>query len=180
MSATVTITGIENATEQVRAAAHSGVMAGLAALGAKGVQLATEATSTAYNGMPPAVATGNLANSFFSTITPGLFLSRLLVQAGAPADTYVDPINYGAAPHMPPVNALLPWVKLKFGIDDEKKALSIAWAIAIGQKRKGLVGRHMVDRAQEAIEPLAPGAIERSIAVALQAAGISEASLGTQ
>jgi hypothetical protein len=176
----IKITGLENATEEVREATHRGVIAGLTALGIKGVQLATEATASPYNGLPPAVATGNLANSYFSTITPGMFLSRLAIQAGAPADTYVDPINSGATPHMPPVNALLPWVKLKFGVDDAKAALGIAWAIATNMKEKGMLGRHMVDRAQAAIEPLGPGAIEHGIAEALRAAGLAGGNVAAQ
>jgi hypothetical protein len=174
----IIIHGLEQASEEVRAAAHVGVLSGLNALGAKGVQLAAAATAEPFNGMPPAVATGNLANSYFATVTPASALTRLLVQAGAPADTYVDPVNYGARPHMPPPSALVPWVALKFGVDDPKAALSIAWAIAIKQKEKGMQGRHMVDRAQAVLEPLAPGAIEHAIAEALRAAGLAGVTVG--
>jgi hypothetical protein len=157
---------------------HRGVLAGLEAVGVQAVRAVIENTRTPYNGMPPAVASGNLisalngGNSPFATVTPGMMLSRMLVQAGAPADVYADPINFGARPHMPPVSALLPWVKQKFGIEDEKSALRVAWAIAINQSKKGMEGRHMFDRAQVEITPEAPSIIEHQITVALRAAGL--------
>lgn len=168
---TMRIAGLEAATEEVRAAVHQGVLVGLEAVGVVAVKDVVENIRSPFDGMPPAVATGNLANSPFAIITPGAMLSRLLVQAGAPADVYADPVNYGARPHMPPVNALLPWVKLKFGVEDEKDALRIAFAIAINQAKKGMQGRHMFDRAQVSIEPKAVSIIERQIAIALRAIG---------
>jgi hypothetical protein len=173
---TISIKGLEQASAEVRLAVHKGVLVGLEAVGVEAVKDVVEEIRKPYNGMPPAVATGNLANSPFATITPGDMLSRLLVQAGAPADVYADPINYGARPHMPPVNALLPWVKQKFGVDDERAALSIAWAIAKSQAKKGMQGRHMFDRAQVRVNPEAPSIIERQIAVALRAAGFGGAA----
>jgi hypothetical protein len=173
---TIRITGLDQATEEVRAAVHQGVLVGLEAVGVAAVKDVVENIRTPFDGMPPAVATGNLANSPFATVTPGLMLSRLLVQAGAPADVYADPVNYGARPHMPPVSALLPWVKLKFGVDDEKEATRIAFAIAINQAKKGMRGRLMFDRAQAIVEPQAVSIIERQIAAALRAAGAGGAN----
>jgi len=171
MSFTIAIRGLAEASEEVRAAVHRGVLGGLEAIGVEAVRGVTENIRSPYNGMPPAVATGNLAQSPFATITTGALLSQVLVRAGAPADVYADPVNYGARPHMPPVNALLPWVKLKFGVDDEKAALRIAFAIAINQSRKGMKGRLMFDREQTIIEPKAVSIIERQVAEALRAAG---------
>jgi hypothetical protein len=168
----ISLTGIEKASATVLRAVHEGVIAGLEAVGVQAVKQTVENIRKPYDGMPPAVSSGNLANRVFATVTPGIMLTRLLVQAGAPADTYADPVNFGARAHMPPVNALLPWVKMKFGVEDEKSALSIAWAIAISQAKKGMQGRHMFDRAQVEIDPLAPSIIERQIAVALRAAGV--------
>jgi hypothetical protein len=168
MSEPIIISGLENATEEIRRATHAGVLAGLEAVGVVAQKQVVENIRTPYNGMPSAVATGNLAASVFATVTPGMVLSRLLVAAGAPADVYVDPVNYGARPHLPPVNALLPWVKLKFGVDDEKAALRIAWAIAINQAKKGMQPRMMFDRAQAIVEPQAASIIERQIAVSIR------------
>jgi hypothetical protein len=166
---TIRISGLDQATEEVRAAIHRGVLAGLEAVGVESVKDVVENTRSPYGSMPPAVATGNFVNLIFATVTPSEMLSRLLVQAGAPADVYADPLNYGARAHMPPVNALLPWVKLKFGVEDEKSALGIAWAIAINQRKRGMVGRHMFDRAEQVIDPQAPSIIERQIAIAVRA-----------
>jgi hypothetical protein len=168
---TISIKGLDTATEEVRAAVHRGVLVGLEAIGVDAVKQVVENIRSPYDGMPPAVASGNLAASPFATVTPGDMLSRLLVQAGAPADVYADPVNYGARPHMPPVNALLPWVAQKFGIDDEKSALKIAWAIAINQAKKGMRGRMMFDRAQAVIDPRAASIIERQIAISLRLMG---------
>jgi hypothetical protein len=164
----IRISGLDLASEEVRAAVHQGVIAGLEAVGVVAVKDVTENIRQPYDGMPPAVATGNLAASPFATITPGAMLSRLLVQAGAPADVYADPVNYGARPHMPPVNALLPWVKLKFGIEDEKDAMKVAFAIATNQAKKGMRPRLMFDRAQAMVEPEAVSIIERQVAIALR------------
>jgi hypothetical protein len=172
MSEAMVITGLEKVSLDVRYAVHAGILAGLETIGALAVAQVTDNIRKPYDGMPPAVSTGNLANSPFAAITPGAMFSRLLVSAGAPADTYADPINYGARAHMPPVNALLPWVQRKFGVDDEKAALKIAWAIAMSQKKKGIAGRFMFDRAQATIDPKAPSIIERQIAIALRAAGL--------
>ncbi len=170
---TFRLTGFEQATEEVRAAAHVGVVAGLEAVGSRAQGMLVQNIKSPYNGMPPAVgATGWLGNKTFFTVTPEGMLTRMLLQAGAPADTYAAPVNYGARPHMPPVNALLPWVAMKFGIEDEKSAMKIAWAIAINQKKKGMQGRFMFDRAQAEIAPDAPSIIERQISVALREAGI--------
>jgi hypothetical protein len=175
----ISIKGLNQATEEVRAAVHQGVLVGLEALGVTAVKQVVENIRSPYDGMPPAVASGNLAASPFATVTPSATLSRLLVQAGAPADVYADPINSGARPHMPPVNALLPWVKQKFGIDDEKSALRVAWAIAINQAKKGLRGRQMFDRAQVIIDPQAASIIERQIAVSLRLMGVGGESVAT-
>jgi hypothetical protein len=168
----ISIKGLNQATEEVRAAVHQGVLVGLEALGVTAVKQVVENIRSPYDGMPPAVASGNLAASPFATVTPSATLSRLLVQAGAPADVY-------ARPHMPPVNALLPWVKQKFGIDDEKSALRVAWAIAINQAKKGLRGRQMFDRAQVIIDPQAASIIERQIAVSLRLMGVGGESVAT-
>ena len=173
----ISLSGVEGCIATMLRAVHQGVIVGLEAVGVQAVRAVIENTRTPYNGMPPAVASGNLisavngGNSPFATVTTGIMLTRMLVQAGAPADTYADPVNFGARAHMPPVNALLPWVKQKFEVSDEKAALRIAWAIAINQAKNGMKGRHMFDRAQTTIDPEAPSIIERQIAVALRAAG---------
>jgi len=49
---------------------------------------------------------------------------------------YADYIEYGTRPHMPPVDALIGWVRRKLRVD-ESKARSIAWSIAKHIKKYG-------------------------------------------
>ena len=167
----IKIIGLDTATAEVREAAHVGMVAGVEAVGVMAQKQVVENIRSPFDGMPPAVATGNLAASVSFSVTVESALTRLMVFAGAPADLYVDPVNLGARPHMLPVEALLPWVKQKFGMDDEKTALSMAWAIAKSIAKKGMTGRQMFTRAEETIEPQAASIIERQIGVALRAMG---------
>jgi hypothetical protein len=168
----IKLTGLDKASAEVVEATHRGILTGLEAAGVEAVGEVVKNIREPFASMPPAVATGNLANAVFATVTTEGMLMRLLVQAGAPADMYADPINSGARAHMPPVNALLPWIKLKFGVEDEKAALKIAWAIALTQAKKGMRGRYMFSRVEDRFEPKAASIIERQIAVALRAAGL--------
>ena len=43
---------------------------------------------------------------------------------------YALPVEVGTRPHMPPVEPLVDWVKVKFGISEETTARGIAFAIA--------------------------------------------------
>lgn len=45
-------------------------------------------------------------------------------------------IEYGTAPHMPPVDAMEEWVKVKFGLAG-KDAQNAAWAVAMHIKKFG-------------------------------------------
>lgn len=54
---------------------------------------------------------------------------------------YADIIEFGRHPgSMPPVEPLVKWVKRKLGITNDKKALNIAWGIAVEMKKRGLEG----------------------------------------
>lgn len=169
---TVTIRGLAQAARDTQYAVHQGILAGLDMLGAEGVREVVAFTEKPINGLPPAVASGNFVNSIDFEVTPGAMASQLLVFAGAPADVYADPLDGGSRPHMPPVDDLLPWVKQKFQVDDDKAALSIAWAVAKSIEKKGVQPRSMFEQAQVNIEPKAPSILERQIAVALRAAGL--------
>lgn len=168
----VRIEGLDKATAEVRAAVHAGVVSGAEALGVLGQKQVIENIKSPNDGMPPAVASGNLAASVDFTVTVESAFTRLMVFAGPPADTYVDPVNLGARPHMMPVEALLPWIRQKFGVEEEKTALSMAWAIAKSIAKKGMRGRQMFTRAETTIEPQAASIIERQIAASLNAAGL--------
>jgi hypothetical protein len=63
---------------------------------------------------------------------------------------------------------LLLWVQKKLLITDEKKALSVAFAIAKTIARRGTKGAGMFDQALAQLQLEAPGIVEREIAIAIQ------------
>jgi hypothetical protein len=170
---TAHISGIENLAPEMLAAVGVGTQAGLEALGVKGAQMVQENITTPFGALPPAVASGNLAASIVSMFVREASLCReiISVSPSVGADVYAAPVETGARPHMPPVSALLPWIQKKFGIEDEKQAMSLAWAVATSMRKKGTQGHEMFSRALADLEPLAVPILEREIAVAFANAG---------
>lgn len=170
--ATVHISGLEQATEQVRAAVQLGVQNGLAIAGARGEQLVKQTIASPYLGRGPAIATGNLVNSIvFIQLRD---ISRVEIKSNAPAETYADYVESGTGPHFPPPSALLLWVKKKFSVSNEKQALSIAFAIARKIARRGTSAFGMFARAWAVLEPELPAIFEAQIAHAIEAAGVGK------
>jgi hypothetical protein len=169
------ITGVENLAPEMTAAYELGVRAGLEAIGIKGAEMVQEFIATPYGALPPAVAFGNLAASIVSSFVREATMCREIigVSPAVGADVYAAPVETGARPHMPPASALVPWVQKKFGIDDEKKALSLAFAIATSMKKKGTQGHEMFSRTLTALEPLAPEILEHYIAAAFAEHGFT-------
>jgi hypothetical protein len=170
------ITGVAEAAPELQAAVREGTQAGLEALGVKGQEMVQENISTPYDGKPAAVCFGNLAGSVFSAFQPLNDMAREVIGVGAAlgADKYAPPVETGARPHFPPPSALLPWVQKKFGFDDEKDALSMAFAVAKSIAKKGTSGHFMFQRALTELELLAPGALEKEIALSLGRHGFTE------
>jgi hypothetical protein len=50
--------------------------------------------------------------------------------------SYVQAVELGTRPHMPPVEPLIDWVRQKFGLNG-KEAISAAWRVARGIARHG-------------------------------------------
>lgn len=177
MAWTAQISGEENLAPEMRAAYEAGVHAGLDVLGIKGAEMVQENIATPYNGLPPAVCFGNLAASVVATQwqDAGMVSEFIGVSPNVGADIYAAPVETGTRPHMPPVSALLPWVQKKFGIEDEKQALGIAFAISKKMAQRGTQGHYMFMRALEMLEPLCAPALERSIAEAFIAHGFTGA-----
>jgi hypothetical protein len=173
------IRGTEGLEPAMLAAAQEGTQAGLEALGIKGAEMVHENITTPYGALPPAVAFGNLAASILSLFVREATLCREIigVSPNVGADVYAAPVETGARPHMPPASALLPWIQKKFGIEDEKQALSMAFAVAKSMARKGTQGHQMFSRALEALEPLAPAILERELALAFAAHGFTGAAV---
>ena len=51
-------------------------------------------------------------------------------------EEYWKYLEYGTPPHMPPVDAIEDWVKVKFGLSG-KEGRSVAWAVAFHIKKYG-------------------------------------------
>jgi hypothetical protein len=172
------ITGTEGLEPGMLAAVEEGTQAGLEALGVKGVEMVEENIRTPYGQQPPAVAFGNLAASVMSSFVREASMCREIigVSPSVGADLYAASVETGARPHMPPPSALLPWIQKKFGIDDEKKAMSLAFAVAMSIRKKGTKGHEMFSRALESLEPMAAPVLEREIALAFKAHGFTGAA----
>jgi hypothetical protein len=178
MAWTAQIRGTEGLEPKMQAAVQQGTRAGLESLGIKGAEMVQENIRTPYNGQPPAVAFGNLAGSIMSLFVREATMCREIigVNPSVGADVYAAPVETGTRPHMPPASALLPWIQKRFGIEDEKQALSMAFAVAKSIAKKGTQGHQMFSRGLDALEPLAAPILERELAVAFAAHGFTGAA----
>jgi hypothetical protein len=169
------IRGEENLAPEMRAAYEAGVQAGLEALGVKGAEMVQENIATPYNGLPPAVCFGNLASSVASEFVRDASMATEIVgvSPNVGANVYAAPVETGARPHFPPASALVPWVQKKFGIDDEKQALGVAFAISKKMSQRGTQGHFMFARALDSLEPMAAPVLEHELALAFTAHGFT-------
>lgn len=170
----IIVKGLDVATERIRAAVELGVGNGLAVAGARGEQLVKQNIINPFDGRPPAVATGSLANSVTFSLSREVSLSRAVVFAAPPADVYADPVETGSRPHFPPPSALLLWVKKKFGAADEKQALSIAFAVARKIAKRGVQPFRMFARAMTTLESELGGIFDAQIAKSIEDAGVGK------
>jgi hypothetical protein len=163
------IHGVENQAPEIQAAIREGEQAGLEELGIKGAEMVQRNIATPYEGKPAAVASENLLSSINSKFEwlPDAAHEIIGVNPQLGADKYAAPVETGARPHMPPPESLLLWVQRKFGVDDEKEALSVAFAVAKTIAKRGTSGHQMFSRGLEELQPLVPGALEHNIALAL-------------
>ncbi len=170
------IRGADTVAPEMQIAVREGTQAGLEALGIKGAEMVQQNIITPFDGKPPAVCFGNLAGSIVSTLQAGPDMLREIIGVGPSlqADRYAAPVETGARPHMPPPSALLPWVQKKFGFEDEKEALSMAFAVAKSIAKKGTQGHQMFSRALIDLEPLAAPALEKEIALSFARHGFRD------
>jgi len=167
------LNGYEQLAPELQATARAGLLQGMENLGVEGARFVQDNITTPYNGLPPAVFTGNLAHSIAAQVIPDQALIRLIVGVtpSLGAGVYAPPVETGARPHMPSAMALIPWVMKKFGIADEKHALSAAYAVSQSMAKKGTKGHFMFSRALDQLEPVAPSILEAAIAQAFMRAG---------
>lgn len=173
MTWSIKITGTEGLAPEMLAAVQEGTQTGLETLGVKGSEMVQENIVTPYNGKPAAVCFGNLAGSIVSTYLRSPEQMGVIIGVGTSlgANGYAAPVETGARPHMPPPSELLPWVQKKFGIEDEKQAMSMAFAVAFSIRKKGTQGQQMFSRALTELEPLCAPAVEKGLARAFAAHG---------
>lgn len=157
------------------AAAREGIQGGLETLGAKGQEMVQANITEPYDGKPAAVCFGNLAGSITSNFEWLADVAHEIigVSPSLQADRYAAPVETGAVPHMPPVDALVPWVVKKFDIEDEKEALSRAFAVAKSIAKKGTSGHFMFQRALVDLEPFAVPTFEIELAAAFARHGFN-------
>lgn len=157
------ITGLAEATGELKAAMLLGAARGMEKIGLRGEQIFTQHA--------PVGATGNLAHGIFAEFHQQGPVMHETLQEAPPADVYAAPVETGAKPHFPPTEALLLWVKQKLGVRNEKEAKSVAFLIARAISKRGTKGAHMFDATLEQLGREAPAILEVEIARAVEAAG---------
>lgn len=174
MEFSIHIEGLENATAAVREGVLAGIGRGIERAGLRGEELVREMIEHPPFGKP-VIATG----IFHSTVTSEFqqehgIIGRAVVFAQPPGGDYADYVEAGTGPHMPPVKALLLWVKRKFPVEasNEKAALRIAWAVAKSIARRGTLGRGMFHYAFEKLFGELQGILVRGVGEELAARGL--------
>lgn len=88
------------------------------------------------------------------SIRPGVRLEGqravALVNAGAPYAAVMERGRRRGA-RMPPVAALVPWVRRKLGIADRRKARSVAFVVARKIRQRGLKARRFLERGLKSV-----------------------------
>lgn len=93
---------------------------------------------------------GTLANSIFSEETR---LADGAIGFVGTSLSYAEPVEEGTKPHRPPIEPLELWVKQKLGVQSDKQARGIAWAIASKIAKRGTKGQHIFRNALARKEP---------------------------
>lgn len=83
---------------------------------------------------------------------------------------YARPVELGTRPHFPPVDALIDWVKVKFGVDGVQ-ARGIAFAVARKISVRGTKGAFMFRDTFRRLEPQVRAIFERAQQRILQRLG---------
>lgn len=94
-------------------------------------------------------AHGTLRASVFHEETVGD--ANVIGLVGTPLN-YAVPVELGTKPHFPPVDALIDWVKVKFGISSDKEARGAAFLVARKISRVGTKEQRPFGRAFQAAE----------------------------
>ena len=114
-------------------------------------------------------AQGTLRASVFHEETvSGLVVTGFV---GSPL-AYAAPVELGTRPHFPPVDALIDWVRIRFGISGDKEARGVAFLVARKIARKGTKPQRPFGLAFQAQEQAVRRIFERAAAnIAARAVG---------
>ncbi|GAB0058053.1 hypothetical protein SIID45300_02393 [Candidatus Magnetaquicoccaceae bacterium FCR-1] len=125
------------------------------------------------------VATGNLRASIFPVMPQvqgdaviGAVVSTQEQQGetlgmGSPL-IYAVPVELGSKPHMPPLQPLIDWVKLKLGIRDPEERETVAQKIRWKIYNHGSRGQFMFLRALEVCKPRMEAIFARYMRIAVE------------
>jgi hypothetical protein len=78
------------------------------------------------------------------------------------SELHVAYVELGTRPHMPPVEALEDWVRMKLGISDEKKIHGVAYLVARKIAMRGTLGVGMFHRTWAQQRPAVVAMFERA------------------
>jgi hypothetical protein len=157
------ITGLAEATGELKAAMLLGCARGLEQVGQRGKEIFAQHA--------PVGATGALAQGIVAEFHQEDQSMHETLTEAPPADAYAAYVETGTAPHFPPSSALVFWVKKKLGVQNDKEAKSVAFLVARAISRRGTGGAHMFDATLEQLGGEAPAILEAEVAKAVAAAG---------
>jgi len=76
---------------------------------------------------------------------------------------YIVPVELGSRPHFPPIEPLIDWVKVKFGISGDKAARGAAFAVARKIAMRGTKEQRPFGRAFQSMEPQVRAMFDRAM-----------------
>jgi hypothetical protein len=168
METIISVTHNPDMMPGVQQAIERGVLLGVEKLAVVGLTKVQAKTPVAYGILVGAEET---TTSNFGASLPGMggIGIKATIFAGPPADVYAAPVETGAVPHFPPPQALLLWVMKRFQPENDKEAISIAWAVAKTIAKRGTSGAHMFEQGYEEVLAQAGAIVESEIARELEA-----------
>lgn len=157
------ITGLAEATGELRAAMLLGCARGLQQIGERGKEI--------FQQHAPVGATGALKQGIVAELHQDIDAMHEILTETPPADAYAAYVEKGTKPHFPPIRALVPWVKKKLGVQNDKEARCVAFMVAHAISLRGTEGAFMFDATLQQLGQEAPAILEAEVAKATASAG---------
>jgi len=160
---TFKITGLAEATGELKAAMLLACARGLGKIGQRGKEI--------FRQYAPVGATGALKQGIVAEFHQDVDAMHETLTEIPPADAYAAYVETGTRPHFPPSKALVPWVKTKLGVTNDKEAKCVAFLVARMISERGTPTAHMFDKTLEQLGREAPAILEAEVAQATASAG---------